>query len=53
MKRSFIEKNALNDSFPNAQQLRAEKVPGDGKLPIAQWPRLAETWLATIGMISN
>ena len=23
------------------------------KLPIAQWPRLVETWLGTIGMISN
>jgi acetyl esterase/lipase len=23
------------------------------KLPIAQWPRLVEIWLGTIGMISN
>jgi acetyl esterase/lipase len=23
------------------------------KLPIAQWPRLVETWLGTVGMISN
>jgi hypothetical protein len=23
------------------------------KLPIAQWPRLVETWLGTIGMISQ
>jgi hypothetical protein len=22
-----------------------------GKLPIAQWPRLVETWLGTLGMI--
>ena len=25
----------------------------ESKLPIAQWPRLVETWLATIGIVAQ